>query len=256
MNMFNLKGKKAIVTGASGGIGYALVKGMVEAGIEVAMLDYSESLEQIRDELSALGKVYAFRCDLTDRKNRELIFDQAVEALGGTLDILVNSAGVQKRGLLIEFKDEDWDFVMEVNINAVFAMTRSAGKYMIPQRSGKIINMASMNSYFGGTNVPPYASSKGAVVQFTKAVANEWSKYGINANAIAPGFIETPMTLDMKENPEVYEYKRGRIPKGRWGKPDDLVGTLLYLCSDASDYVCGVTIPVDGGYLYKKRSKK
>ena len=245
MNMFNLKGKKAIVTGASGGIGYALVKGMVEAGIEVAMLDYSESLEQIRDELSALGKVYAFRCDLTDRKNRELIFDQAVEALGGTLDILVNSAGVQKRGLLIEFKDEDWDFVMEVNINAVFAMTRSAGKYMIPQRSGKIINMASMNSYFGGTNVPPYASSKGAVVQFTKAVANEWSKYGINANAIAPGFIETPMTLDMKENPEVYEYKRGRIPKGRWGKPDDLVGTLLYLCSDASDYVCGVTIPVD-----------
>ena len=249
MNMFNLKGKKAIVTGASGGIGYALVKGMVEAGIEVAMLDYSESLEQIRDELSALGKVYAFRCDLTDRKNRELIFDQAVEALGGTLDILVNSAGVQKRGLLIEFKDEDWDFVMEVNINAVFAMTRSAGKYMIPQRSGKIINMASMNSYFGGTNVPPYASSKGAVVQFTKAVANEWSKYGINANAIAPGFIETPMTLDMKENPEVYEYKRGRIPKGRWGKPDDLVGTLLYLCSDASDYVCGVTIPVDGGYL-------
>ena len=226
MNMFNLKGKKAIVTGASGGIGYALVKGMVEAGIEVAMLDYSESLEQIRDELSALGKVYAFRCDLTDRKNRELIFDQAVEALGGTLDILVNSAGVQKRGLLIEFKDEDWDFVMEVNINAVFAMTR-------------------------GTNVPPYASSKGAVVQFTKAVANEWSKYGINANAIAPGFIETPMTLDMKENPEVYEYKRGRIPKGRWGKPDDLVGTLLYLCSDASDYVCGVTIPVDGGYLCK-----
>ena len=144
MNMFNLKGKKAIVTGASGGIGYALVKGMVEAGIEVAMLDYSESLEQIRDELSALGKVYAFRCDLTDRKNRELIFDQAVEALGGTLDILVNSAGVQKRGLLIEFKDEDWDFVMEVNINAVFAMTRSAGKYMIPQRSGKIINMASI----------------------------------------------------------------------------------------------------------------
>ena len=248
MNMFNLKGKKAIVTGASGGIGYALVKGMVEAGIEVAMLDYSESLEQIRDELSALGKVYAFRCDLTDRKKRELIFDQAVEALGGTLDILVNSAGVQKRGLLIEFKDEDWDFVMEVNINA---MTRSAGKYMIPQRSGKIINMASMNSYFGGTNVPPYASSKGAVVQFTKAVANEWSKYGINANAIAPGFIETPMTLDMKENPEVYEYKRGRIPKGRWGKPDDLVGTLLYLCSDASDYVCGVTIPVDGGYLCK-----
>ena len=227
MNMFNLKGKKAIVTGASGGIGYALVKGMVEAGIEVAMLDYSESLEQIRDELSALGKVYAFRCDLTDRKNRELIFDQAVEALGGTLDILVNSAGVQKRGLLIEFKDEDWDFVMEVNINAVFAMTRSAGKYMIPQRSGKIINMASMNSYFGGTNVPPYASSKGAVVQFTKAVANEWSKYGINANAIAPGFIETPMTLDMKENPEVYEYKRGRIPKGRWGKPDDLVGTCV-----------------------------
>lgn len=251
MNLFDVQGRKAIITGAVGGIGKALTKGMLEAGIEVVMLDYSPHLADAAKELSVCGKVHALECNLTDRKKREKVFDEAVSLLGGTLDILVNSAGVQKRGLIAEYTDEDWDFVMEVNINAVFAMTRCAGKYMIPQQSGKIINMASMNSYFGGTNVPPYASSKGAVVQFTKATANEWSKYGINVNALAPGFIETPMTADMKENQEVYEYKRDRIPKGRWGKPEDLVGTLLYLCSPASDYVCGVTIPVDGGYLCK-----
>lgn len=251
MNLFDVQGKKAIITGAVGGIGQALTKGMLRAGIEVVMLDYSPKLEDVKEEMSQWGKVHDLKCNLVDRQSRSDVFDKAVETLGGTLDILVNSAGVQKRGLIADYKDEDWDFVMEININAVFAMTRCAGKYMIPQKSGKIINMASMNSYFGGTNVPPYASSKGAVVQFTKATANEWSKYGINVNAIAPGFIETPMTADMKENQEVYEYKRGRIPKGRWGKPEDLVGTLLYLCSDASNYVCGTTIPVDGGYLCK-----
>ncbi|MEG0377840.1 MAG: SDR family oxidoreductase [Eubacterium sp.] len=251
MDLFNVKGKKAIITGATGGIGQALSQGMLTAGIEVVMLDDSDQLETIKNEFSQFGKVHGLKCDLTNRKTRDQLFDNAVELLGGSLDILVNSAGVQKRGFIEEFKDEDWDFVMEVNLNAVFAMTRCAGKYMLPQKKGKIINMASMNSYFGGTNVSPYASSKGAVVQFTKAIANEWSRYGINANAIAPGFIETPMTADMKEDQKVYEYKRERIPKGRWGKPDDLVGTLLYLCSSASDYVCGVTIPVDGGYLCK-----
>lgn len=251
MKLFDVTGKKAIITGAVGGIGQALTKGMLEAGIEVVMLDYSPRLKEIKLEMEKYGTVHALDCNLTDRNSRDIVFDQAVRMLGGKLDILVNSAGVQKRGFIADYTDEDWDFVMEININAVFAMTRRAGKYMIPQRSGKIINMASMNSYFGGTNVPPYASSKGAVMQFTKAAANEWSKYGINVNALAPGFIETPMTADMKENQEVYEYKRSRIPKGRWGKPEDLVGTLLFLCSAASDYICGVTIPVDGGYLCK-----
>ncbi|MDO4288448.1 MAG: SDR family oxidoreductase [Eubacterium sp.] len=251
MDLFNLKGKHAIVTGGTGGIGKALTKGLLEAGVEVAVLDYSSKLDVLKKELSEFGKMHTFQCNLADKTMRCEVFDQAVQALNGNLDILVNSAGVQKRGKILDFKDEDWDFVMEVNINAVFAMTQCAGKYMLPKKKGKIINIASMNSYFGGTNVPPYASSKGAVVQLTKAIANEWSAYGINANAIAPGFIETPMTADMKENKEVYEYKRNRIPKGRWGLPEDLIGTLLYLCSDASDYVCGVTIPVDGGYLCK-----
>lgn len=251
MNLFNLKGKKAIITGGTGGIGSALTKGMLEAGIEVTVLDFRQDLDVFVKEFSQYGKLRVFQCDLSDKINRVEIFDRAVATLDGQLDILVNSAGVQKRGKILDFSDEDWNFVMEININAVFAMVRSAGKYMVPQRKGKIINIASMNSYFGGTNVPPYASSKGAVVQLTKAISNEWSQYGINANAIAPGFIETPMTADMKENKEVYENKRSRIPKGRWGIPEDLIGTLLYLCSDASDYVCGVTIPVDGGYLCK-----
>lgn len=250
-DLFTITGKKAIVTGAGGGIGGGFTKALLEAGVSVAMLDMDSQMPVLKETFGHYENAIPIACNLLEKDDREKAFEDAVERLGGSLDILVNSAGVQKRGHIEEFTDEMWEFVLEINLNAVFAMTRMAGKYMIPAGRGKIINIASMNSYFGGTNVPAYASSKGAIVQLTKAIANEWSKYGINANAIAPGFIETPMTRDMKENKEVYEYKRGRIPCGRWGTPDDLTGTLLFLCSPASDYVCGVTIPVDGGYLCK-----
>lgn len=250
-DLFNISGRKAIVTGALGGIGSEFTRTLLEAGAAVAMLDMESQMPLLNEKFKAYKEAFPVACNLLDKEDRDRAFEEAVRKLGGKLDILVNSAGVQKRGRIEEFTDEMWDFVMEINLNAVFAMTRMAGKYMIPQGSGKIVNIASMNSYFGGTNVPAYASSKGAIVQLTKAVANEWSKYGINANAIAPGFIETAMTQDMKEDKEVYEYKRGRIPYGRWGRPDDLAGTLLFLCSGASDYLCGVTIPVDGGYLCK-----
>lgn len=250
-DLFTITGKKAIVTGAAGGIGSEFAKALLDAGASVAMLDMDRQMGVLEEKFGGYENAVPVSCNLLDKQDRERAFEEAVGKLGGSLDILVNSAGVQKRGYIEEFTDEMWEFVLEINLNAVFAMTRMAGKYMIPAGRGKIINIASMNSYFGGTNVPAYASSKGAIVQLTKAVANEWSKYGINANAIAPGFIETPMTSDMKENKEVYEYKRGRIPYGRWGTPDDLTGALLFLCSAASDYVCGVTIPVDGGYLCK-----
>lgn len=250
-DMFGIEGRKAVITGASGGIGGVFVRTLLGAGASVAMLDMESQIPLLEKAFADNDHAFPVACNLLDREDRNRAFDEAAEKLGGRVDILVNSAGVQKRGLIEEFTDEMWDFVMEVNLNAVFAMTRLAGKYMIPQKYGKIINIASMNSYFGGTNVPAYASSKGAIVQLTKAVANEWSQYGINANAIAPGFIETAMTQDMKENPQVYEYKRSRIPYGRWGTPEDLAGTLLFLCSSASDYLCGVTIPVDGGYLCK-----
>lgn len=250
-DLFDISGRKAIVTGASGGIGSTFTQTLLDAGASVAMLDMESRIPVLKEKYAGCDNAFPVACNLLDKEDREHAFDEGVKKLGGRLDVLVNSAGVQKRGLIEEFTDEMWNFVMEINLNAVFAMTRMAGKYMITQKYGKIVNIASMNSYFGGTNVPAYASSKGAIVQFTKAVANEWSKYGINANAIAPGFIETSMTQDMKENKEVYEYKRGRIPYGRWGTPKDLAGTLLFLCSQASDYLCGVTIPVDGGYLCK-----
>lgn len=249
--LFELKGKKAVVTGAAGGIGQAFVKALLRAGVEVAMLDMDDSLKKVMEIYGSDKRAHFISVDLMDRVNRERAFDQAVNILDGSLDILINSAGVQKRGAIQDFTDEMWDFVMEVNLNAVFSLIRCAGKYMIPQKSGKIINIASMNSYFGGTYAPAYASTKGAIVQLTKAAANEWSKFGINVNAIAPGFIETPMTQDMQKNPETYENKKSRIPMGRWGTPEDLIGTLLFLCAPASDYLCGVTIPVDGGYLCK-----
>lgn len=250
-DLFTITGRRAIVTGAAGGIGSAFTRALLEAGASVAMLDMDNQMSGLLEAFGSYENAVPVPCNLLEKKDRERAFEEAVSKLGGGLDILINSAGVQRRGQIEEFTDEMWEFVLEINLNAVFAMTRMAGKYMIPAGYGKIINIASMNSYFGGTNVPAYASSKGAVVQLTKAIANEWSKYGINANAIAPGFIETPMTSDMKENKEIYEYKRGRIPYGRWGTPDDLTGTLLFLCSAASDYLCGVTIPVDGGYLCK-----
>lgn len=250
-DLFDINGKKAIVTGASGGIGGAFTEALLDAGVLVAMMDMNSQIPVLNEKFKGCENAFPIECNLLDRTGREKAFEEAARKLGGQLDILVNSAGVQKRALIEDFTDDMWEFVMEINLNAVFAMTRMAGRYMIPARSGKIVNIASMNSYFGGTNVPAYASSKGAIVQLTKATANEWSKFGINVNAIAPGFIETSMTRDMKENQEVYEYKRGRIPCGRWGTPDDLKGTLLFLCSGASDYLCGVTIPVDGGYLCK-----
>ena len=151
-----------------------------------------------------------------------------MELLGGEINILINNAGIQHRGSILDYPDTIWDQIIELNLNAVFSLCKYAGAYMVPQRSGKIINIVSMNSFFGGTNVPPYAASKGALVQFTKAIANEWGKYGINANAIAPGFMKTEMTMDIQENSDIYEGKLERIPMGRWGEPEDLKGIVLF----------------------------
>jgi 2-deoxy-D-gluconate 3-dehydrogenase len=251
MDLFDLTGKKAIVTGGARGLGYAITKALLEKGAAAAVIDVSENLNASVDSLKAHGTVYGIHGNLLDGGERKSAFDRAVEALGNRLDIIVNNAGIQYRGSMLDFPDECWARVLELNLTAVFCLCKYAGAYMVKQKSGKIINVASMNSFFGGTNVPAYAASKGAIVQLTKAISNEWSKYNINANCIAPGFMETPLTKDMVDNKDEYNFKLRRIPIGRWGKPDDLAGVIQFLAGAASDYICGVTIPVDGGYLNK-----
>jgi 2-deoxy-D-gluconate 3-dehydrogenase len=252
MDLFDLTGKKAVVTGGAHGLGYGIVHALLEKGASVAIIDISKDISDTVTELKKPGRVYGIVGNLLDRSERKKAFDNAVQILGGNrLDILVNKAGIQYRGNMIDFPDEKWDEVLELNLTAVFSLCKYAGTYMIRQKSGKIINIASMNSFFGGTNVPAYAASKGAIVQLTKAISNEWSKYNINANCIAPGFMETSLTEDIINNQNEYEFKLKRIPIGRWGKPEDLTGVIQFLAGTASDYVCGAVIPLDGGYLNK-----
>ncbi len=248
MTNFDLNGKRAIVTGGFSGIGRAAAEALCEAGAQVAVIDVNPDVVNAGQQMHQ--HACGIPCDLLDRQERKSGFENAVKILGG-IDILVNNAGLQHKDPLIEFPDEAWDRVMELNLNCVFSLCKYAGEYMIRQKYGKIINMASMNSFFGGTNACAYAASKGAIVQFTKAIANEWAQFGISANAIAPGFVETGMTADLCEDDDYVESKTLRIPAGRWAKTEDLKGTFVFLASPASDYLCGAVIPVDGGYLSK-----
>jgi 2-deoxy-D-gluconate 3-dehydrogenase len=172
-----------------------------------------------------------------------------VSKLGGRLDIIVNSAGIQRRSKSEEFPIEYWDDVIEINLTSVFMLCQLAGRTMLAQGKGKIINVASMLSYFGGYTVPAYAASKGGVAQLTKAMANEWAGKGVNVNAVAPGYMDTTMNTALVNDPVRNEQILARIPAGRWGTPDDMKGVVIFLASDYSDYINGAIIPVDGGFL-------
>lgn len=248
--MFGLQGKKAMVTGGNKGLGLGITEALCEAGAEVVVLASSLDVEsQMADKRNHGMQVHAVRCDLADRATLPEAFAKALELLGGRIDILVNNAGVQRRHPAEKFPLEDWDAVLTVNLDAVFILCQLAGRCMLSQGGGKIINLASMLAWFGGITVPAYAASKGAVVQLTKALSNEWSSKGICVNAIAPGYMDTEMNVnllkDAKRNAEI----TARIPKGRWGTPGDVKGLAVFLASEASDYICGAVIPVDGGYL-------
>lgn len=248
-NMFDLTGKKALITGAGQGIGLALAKGLARAGVKVAVIDIIASIDEIaKKEISA--DAVGIRADLMDREQRRKAFERGVEALGG-LDIMINNAGMQYKHEFLTYPDEKWDSILELNLSCAFSFMKMAGAYMKEQGSGKIINVSSMNAFLGGTNCPAYAATKAGIAQLTKSGTNELSKYNINVNAIAPGFILTELTRHIVEDPAAYQAKTVRIPKGRWGEPEDLVGTVLFLSSSASDYVCGAVIPIDGGYLCK-----
>ncbi len=249
MNLFDLTGKKAIVTGAGSGLGNSIATGLAEAGAEVAIIDLMPDVAEVAARMSEGGKkFYGVRANLMDRSDLPRAFDECVRLLGG-LDILVNNAGMQVRGKAEEIPLDGWDRLIELNVTAVFEMSQLAARQMLPQGYGKIINVASMLSFFGGLNCSPYAASKGAVAQLTKAFSNEWASKGINVNAIAPGYMNTALNTKLLNDPERYHEITLRIPAVRWGEADDLKGTVVYLASHAADYVTGAVIPIDGGYL-------
>lgn len=252
MNIFSLENKTAIVTGGNRGLGRGIAKGLAEAGAKVVIMASSDSVFRTADELSADGlSVQPVKCDLSNEGNIKNGFSEAVALLGGKLDILVNNAGIQRRSKCEEFPLSDWDDVLNVNLRSVFILCQLAGRHMIPNGGGKIINLASMLSFFGGYTVPAYAASKGGVAQLTKALSNEWASKGINVNAIAPGYMATEMNTRLIEDSSRNAEILSRIPAGRWGKPEDMAGTAVFLASSASDYLSGAIIPVDGGYLSK-----
>lgn len=251
MKLFDLTGKKAIVTGATRGLGFGMAEGLMESGCEVVVVGSGESALKVAEQFKAKGfACHGIAFDLGDRAKRREGFAQALKLLDGHLDILVNAAGIQRRNLCEEFPIEDWDDVLEINLTATFELCQMAGRQFMQQTTkGKIVNIASMLSFFGGYTVPAYAASKGGVAQMTKALSNEWASKGINVNAIAPGYMATEMNTALLHDEGRNKEILARIPARRWGTPEDMKGLCIFLASDASDYMDGTVIPCDGGYL-------
>lgn len=249
MDMFKLSGKTAIVTGAGRGLGKSLAIGLAQAGANVALVTNSTPAEGVQAEIKRLGReALMIQANVADRSKLAGIIEQTVHELGG-LDILVNNAGIIRRTPAAEHDYADWQAVLDVNLNSVFVLSQLAGKYMIGQKSGKIINIAAMLSFQGGIHVPGYTSSKHAIAGLTKALANEWGSHGVQVNAIAPGYMSTDNTEALRNDPVRSSQILERIPAGRWGTPDDLIGPVVFLASAASDYMNGHVLCVDGGWM-------
>ena len=248
---FKLEGKTALVTGCKRGIGKAMAIGLAEAGADIIGVSASLELEgsEVSKEVTSRGKSFsAYQCDFSDRKSL-YAFISSVKKDHPTIDILVNNAGTILRTPAAEHPDEMWDKVIEVNQNAQFILTREIGKDMIDRGNGKIIFTASLLTFQGGITVPGYAASKGAIGQLTMAFANEWAGKGVNVNAIAPGYIATDNTEALRNNPERATSILARIPAGRWGNPEDFAGPTVFLASEASNYMHGSVMLVDGGWM-------
>lgn len=247
LDMFSLKGKVAIVTGSDTGLGQGIAKAFVEAGAKVLGVSRSPSTET--EKLLGSDSFKYITADLSSLEPVDEIIGTAVKEFG-RLDILVNNAGIIKREDSIDFSVENWDIVMNVNCRTLFFLSQAAARQFIQQgEGGKIISVASMLSYQGGIRVPSYTASKSAVKGITMTMANEWAKYGINVNAIAPGYMATNNTQALRADSDRSAAILDRIPAGRWGTPDDLMGAAVFLASSASDYVNGFTLAVDGGWL-------
>lgn len=250
-DIFSLEGRKAIITGGGRGIGKAIAEGLMEFGAEAVLIGSSDSIFEAEKEFKAKGfLVHAVKGNFLDREERGRAFNESVALLGDKLDILVNNAGIQRRYPAESFPIHIWDEVLEINLTAVFDLSKRAVPIMKKNNYGKIINIGSLTSFRSNNkNVVAYQATKSAIRQITMAFAHEWSEYGIRSNAIAPGFITTNLTKAVKDDPKRYAETIESIPLRAWGEPDVLKGTAILLASSAGDYINGVTIPVDGGYL-------
>jgi len=248
-DLFDLRGRTALVTGASKGLGRAMAVGLARAGADVALCARSlPDLEASREAVEALGvRAAVFGMDVLRRASvREAV--AAVAKAFGKIDILVNNAGVNVRKTTLELSEDEWDLVLDTNLKGYFLVAQAVAPHMIRQGRGKIINMASIFGTVGMNNQLAYASSKGGIVMMTKVMAIEWAKQGINVNAIGPTYFETPLVATLRNDPERFRFINERTPMGRWGQPEELEGTLVYLASRASDFVTGQTLYVDGGW--------
>lgn len=251
LDSFDLSGKTALVTGAKRGIGRGMAEAFAEAGADIigvsASLDPSGS--EVGDTVASLGRNFTgYSCDFADRKAVKAFAAQVLSDFP-KIDILVNNAGTILREPAVSHPDEMWDKVIEVNLNAQFILTREIGSQMVKRGSGKVIFTASLLTFQGGITVPGYAASKGGIGQLTMAFANEWAGQGVNVNAIAPGYIDTDNTEALRNDPERSASILSRIPAGRWGVPDDFKGPAVFLASDASRYMHGHVMLVDGGWM-------
>jgi 2-deoxy-D-gluconate 3-dehydrogenase len=250
LEAFDLSGHVALVTGAAQGLGQAMALALAEAGADIAGLD-RVGCQETCDAIQALGRRYLpFVCDLLQAGTPELnaVTAKTVAELG-SLDILVNNAGIIRRRPAIEFSEADWDDILRIDLRSVFFLAQAAARVMIPRGHGKIINVASLLSFQGGILVPAYTAAKSGVAGLTRALANEWASLGINVNALAPGYMATDNTAALRADPARSKSILERIPAGRWGVPEDLKGAVVFLASNASDYVHGAILPVDGGWM-------
>lgn len=249
LDNFSLKGKTAIVTGCSTGLGQGISLGLAEAGANVVGVDYVDSPDTEAKMKEIGGSFKGLKANLMTTDPIQGIIDTAVETFG-SVDILVNNAGIIRREDSINFSEKDWDDVMDINIKTVFFFCQAVAKQFMKQgNGGKIINIASMLSFQGGIRVPSYTASKSAVMGLTKLLACEWAKDNINVNAIAPGYMDTNNTEQLRNDPKRSAEILGRIPANRWGLPSDVAGPAVFLASAASDYINGYTVAVDGGWL-------
>lgn len=244
---FSLAGKTAIVTGANTGLGQAFAVGLAQAGARIACVGRS-SMDETLTLIGNADNCLAIQADLATLAPIDNIVSQVID-WSGSIDILVNNAGIIRRADALEFTEQDWDDVMDVNLKSLFFLSQAVARTMLARGSGKIINIASLLSFQGGIRIPSYTASKAGVAGLTKLLACEWGPKGINVNAIAPGYIETNNTQALRDDPQRHQAILERIPAGHWGKPSDLAGAAVFLASDQANYIHGVTLPVDGGWL-------